>query len=59
MSVLPNTGILFLGNSLLVRLIDALTKLPEGYPIYTNRGASGIDGLFATAAGISVGSNQP
>lgn len=57
--VLPNNGILFLGNSLLVRLIDALTKLPEGYPIYTNRGASGIDGLFATAAGISVGSNQP
>lgn len=42
-----------------MRLIDALTKLPEGYPIYTNRGASGIDGLFATAAGISVGSNQP
>ena len=52
-------GILFLGNSLFVRLVDALTKLPEGYPIYTNRGASGIDGLLATAAGIAVGAEQP
>ncbi|THA09355.1 2-succinyl-5-enolpyruvyl-6-hydroxy-3-cyclohexene-1-carboxylic-acid synthase [Rodentibacter pneumotropicus] len=57
--VLPYNGILFLGNSLFVRLVDALTKLPEGYPIYTNRGASGIDGLLATAAGIGVGANQP
>ncbi|OOF38652.1 2-succinyl-5-enolpyruvyl-6-hydroxy-3-cyclohexene-1-carboxylic-acid synthase [Rodentibacter rarus] len=57
--VLPYNGILFLGNSLFVRLVDALTKLPEGYPIYTNRGASGIDGLLATAAGIGAGTNQP
>ena len=57
--VLPYNGILFLGNSLFVRLVDALTKLPEGYPIYTNRGASGIDGLLATAAGIAVGRDQP
>ena len=40
-------------------MVDALTKLPEGYPIYTNRGASGIDGLLATAAGIAVGAEQP
>ncbi|WP_233112710.1 2-succinyl-5-enolpyruvyl-6-hydroxy-3-cyclohexene-1-carboxylic-acid synthase [Aggregatibacter actinomycetemcomitans] len=57
--LLPNNGALFLGNSLFVRLVDALTKLPEGYPIYTNRGASGIDGLLATVAGIGIGSNQP
>ncbi|WP_032092541.1 2-succinyl-5-enolpyruvyl-6-hydroxy-3-cyclohexene-1-carboxylic-acid synthase [Necropsobacter rosorum] len=57
--ILPNNGILFLGNSLFVRLVDALTKLPEGYPVYTNRGASGIDGLLATAAGLGVGANQP
>lgn len=57
--ILPNNGILFLGNSLFVRLVDALAKLPEGYPVYTNRGASGIDGLLATAAGIGVGSGQP
>ncbi|MFZ7256797.1 2-succinyl-5-enolpyruvyl-6-hydroxy-3-cyclohexene-1-carboxylic-acid synthase [Avibacterium avium] len=57
--LLPNNGLLFLGNSLFVRLVDALTKLPEGYPVYTNRGASGIDGLLATTAGLSLGSNQP
>lgn len=57
--VLPSNGNLFLGNSLFVRLVDALCKLPEGYPVYTNRGASGIDGLIATIAGVSVGSEQP
>ncbi|TDQ58010.1 2-succinyl-5-enolpyruvyl-6-hydroxy-3-cyclohexene-1-carboxylate synthase [Mesocricetibacter intestinalis] len=57
--ILPNNGILFLGNSLFVRLVDALGKLPEGYPVHTNRGASGIDGLLATAAGIGIGANQP
>jgi 2-succinyl-5-enolpyruvyl-6-hydroxy-3-cyclohexene-1-carboxylate synthase len=35
-----------------VRLIDALAQLPAGYPVYSNRGASGIDGLLATAAGV-------
>lgn len=57
--LLFTNGSLFLGNSLVVRLADALSKLPDGYPIYTNRGASGIDGLVATSAGIGVGSNLP
>lgn len=57
--VLPNNGNLFLGNSLFVRLVDALCKLPEGYPVYTNRGASGIDGLIATMSGIAAGSKAP
>ncbi|CAM2941853.1 2-succinyl-5-enolpyruvyl-6-hydroxy-3-cyclohexene-1-carboxylic-acid synthase [Glaesserella parasuis] len=57
--VLPANGNLFIGNGLFVRLVDALCKLPEGYPIYTNRGASGIDGLIATLAGIAKGSGQP
>lgn len=57
--ILPNKGLLFLGNSLFVRLVDALAKLPEGYPVYTNRGASGIDGLLATVAGLGIGSQLP
>lgn len=57
--ILPSNGSLFLGNSLFVRLVDALCKLPEGYPVYTNRGASGIDGLIATMAGIAKGSQSP
>ncbi|QHB16826.1 MULTISPECIES: 2-succinyl-5-enolpyruvyl-6-hydroxy-3-cyclohexene-1-carboxylic-acid synthase [Mannheimia] len=57
--VLAINGNLFIGNSLFVRLVDALCKLPEGYPVYTNRGASGIDGLIATVAGIAKGSERP
>lgn len=57
--ILPANGNLFLGNSLFVRLVDALCKLPEGYPVYTNRGASGIDGLIATLAGVAKGSGVP
>ncbi|MCK3658372.1 2-succinyl-5-enolpyruvyl-6-hydroxy-3-cyclohexene-1-carboxylate synthase [Pasteurellaceae bacterium Pebbles2] len=57
--ILPKNCALFLGNSLFVRLVDALTKLSDSYPVYTNRGASGIDGLLATAAGVGIGGNQP
>jgi 2-succinyl-5-enolpyruvyl-6-hydroxy-3-cyclohexene-1-carboxylate synthase len=53
---LPDQGQLFVGNSLVVRLIDALGQLPAGYPVYSNRGASGIDGLISTAAGVQRGS---
>ncbi|SFQ95583.1 2-succinyl-5-enolpyruvyl-6-hydroxy-3-cyclohexene-1-carboxylate synthase [Enterobacter sp. kpr-6] len=56
---LPEQGQLFLGNSLVVRLVDALGQLPAGYPVYSNRGASGIDGLLSTAAGVQRGSAKP
>ncbi|MDU2938864.1 MAG: 2-succinyl-5-enolpyruvyl-6-hydroxy-3-cyclohexene-1-carboxylic-acid synthase [Enterobacteriaceae bacterium] len=56
---LPEQGQLFVGNSLVVRLIDALGQLPAGYPVYSNRGASGIDGLIATAAGVQRASARP
>ncbi|SPW53271.1 2-succinyl-5-enolpyruvyl-6-hydroxy-3-cyclohexene-1-carboxylate synthase [Escherichia coli] len=55
---LPEQGQLFVGNSLVVRLIDALSQLPAGYPVYSNRGASGIDGLLSTAAGVQRGKRQ-
>lgn len=57
--VLPPNSNLFVGNSLFVRLVDALCKLPESQAIYTNRGASGIDGLIATAAGLAKGNGLP
>ncbi|EMQ2080718.1 2-succinyl-5-enolpyruvyl-6-hydroxy-3-cyclohexene-1-carboxylic-acid synthase [Yersinia enterocolitica] len=57
--LLPENGQLFVGNSLIVRLIDALGQLPAGYPVYSNRGASGIDGLLSTAAGVQRATAKP
>lgn len=57
--LLPSDGSLFLGNSLFIRLVDALAKLPDNYPVYTNRGASGIDGLIATATGVALSEKHP
>jgi 2-succinyl-5-enolpyruvyl-6-hydroxy-3-cyclohexene-1-carboxylate synthase len=57
--LLPPDGCLFLGNSLIVRLVDALAQLPADYPVFANRGASGIDGLLATAAGVLRGGQRP
>lgn len=42
---------LFIGNSLIVRLADMFSEL-DNREVYSNRGASGIDGLVATAAGV-------
>ncbi len=57
--LLPADGRLFLGNSLIIRLADALGQLPAGYPVFANRGASGIDGLLSTAAGVLRGGDRP
>ncbi|EMN4128337.1 MULTISPECIES: 2-succinyl-5-enolpyruvyl-6-hydroxy-3-cyclohexene-1-carboxylic-acid synthase [Providencia] len=57
--LLPPKGQLFVGNSLIVRLVDALAQLPEGYPVYSNRGASGIDGLISTMAGVQRATIKP
>jgi 2-succinyl-5-enolpyruvyl-6-hydroxy-3-cyclohexene-1-carboxylate synthase len=58
-ALLPQQGQLFLGNSLVVRLVDALAQLPAGYPVFANRGASGIDGLISTAAGVQRATGKP
>lgn len=47
-------GQLFIGNSMPIRLLDMLGSCGvHPSQIYTNRGASGIDGLIATAAGVA------
>ena len=52
-------GALLLGNSLPPRLWQMLaparSETPQPGPLLSNRGASGIDGLIATAAGIARG----
>ncbi|MGR5062712.1 2-succinyl-5-enolpyruvyl-6-hydroxy-3-cyclohexene-1-carboxylic-acid synthase [Photobacterium sp. DNB22_13_2] len=49
---------LFLGNSLIVRLLDMCGRMPQS-ATFANRGASGIDGLIATAAGVQRAGEQP
>ncbi len=49
---------LFLGNSLIVRLADMFSVIDQR-EVYSNRGASGIDGLVATAAGVQRAINKP
>jgi len=44
---------LFLGNSLSIRMVDMIALASHDNPVYSNRGASGIDGLVATAIGCS------
>ena len=49
----------FAGNSMSIRLLDWVGGHSEGMRITSNRGASGIDGLVATAAGYARGSEKP
>jgi len=57
MPVLTTQTSLFIGNSLIIRLLDMFVELPN-VPVFSNRGASGIDGLLATAAGVQQGQKQ-
>lgn len=57
-------GQLFIGNSMPARLMDMLGDTGKGPSrVMTNRGASGIDGLIATAYGfaqsVEQGSDEP
>ncbi|WP_434664478.1 2-succinyl-5-enolpyruvyl-6-hydroxy-3-cyclohexene-1-carboxylic-acid synthase [Aeromonas sp. NJAU223] len=57
-------GQLFVGNSMPARLMDMLGETGKGpRRVMTNRGASGIDGLIATAYGfaqsVEQGSDEP
>ena len=53
-------NILFIGNSLPIRLYDMYAPIGPALPkIYTNRGASGIDGLIATSAGVAIAHELP
>ncbi len=47
----------FVGNSLIVRLLDMFGQWQQR-EVFSNRGASGIDGLVATASGVQQGRNN-
>ncbi|WP_461536876.1 2-succinyl-5-enolpyruvyl-6-hydroxy-3-cyclohexene-1-carboxylic-acid synthase [Spongorhabdus nitratireducens] len=50
---------IFAGNSLSIRLLDWVGGQGREMKVISNRGASGIDGLLATASGYAEGSNKP
>ncbi len=48
----------FFGNSLFVRLVDMFGRLGNT-EVFSNRGASGIDGVLATASGVQRSRRNP
>lgn len=56
---IPRSHALFVSNSLPVRELDAFAEGLHEVPVGANRGASGIDGILASAAGFSQGLNRP
>ncbi|MGA1867342.1 MAG: 2-succinyl-5-enolpyruvyl-6-hydroxy-3-cyclohexene-1-carboxylic-acid synthase [bacterium] len=57
---IPENNGLFLGNSMAIRDMDMYAAI-SGRPVVVtaNRGASGIEGLIATASGFMVGLDAP
>lgn len=56
----PGKQQLFIGNSLSVRLYDMFAPITsEPATTYTNRGASGIDGLIASGCGVAAHEGKP
>ena len=57
---LPHGAAVFLGNSMLIRDADGSgVQLSRDVLVGCNRGANGIDGTLATAAGFALGSRRP
>lgn len=57
---IPSTWQLYLANSLPIRLVDSsLSQLTSPLRIGYHRGASGIDGTIAAAAGFAHATNTP
>jgi len=58
--IIPETHGFFIGNSLPVRAVDMVgSEKGADIPTALNRGASGIDGLIASACGYSSGMQKP
>ena len=54
-SRMPKNSNLMIGNSSPIRDLDTFTfNLDKKINVYSNRGASGIDGLISTAVGMSI-----
>jgi 2-succinyl-5-enolpyruvyl-6-hydroxy-3-cyclohexene-1-carboxylate synthase len=58
-TALPAGHALLLGNSMPIRNMNMFAPTVAPHRVVANRGASGIDGLIATAAGFATGASQP
>jgi len=58
-SGVPEGTTLFVSNSMPVRDLDAFGGGGKPLHVFGNRGASGIDGIVSTVAGITAGSDGP
>jgi len=52
-------NILFAGTSMPVRCVEWYAAPREGIRILANRGASGMDGVISTAAGVAAATSKP
>ncbi len=58
-TTLPEDTHVFCGNSLPIRALNLYPPKSPYKTLWTNRGASGIDGLISTASGIAHASQEP
>ena len=57
-SSIPKDGMLFIGNSMPIRDLNNYASSKD-ITVYSNRGASGIDGLPSTTLGIHLSTEKP
>ena len=60
LDALPESGTLYVGNSMAIRDLDAFVpEHPRRVRVLANRGANGIDGVVSSALGASAASDDP
>ena len=59
LSLLPEEANVMVSNSMPARDFDYFAEYDKRIKVFNNRGASGIDGIISTAAGVAAESDKP